>query len=180
MICMAAYTGHFAKRIVEAWILHKYSKPWALFPAVHIGLFYATGAAICHWWVNFRTTEAEAEVFGQTLGFRAIGPVLFLAGESINLYHHYLLAALRKKGQKKRYVVPHGGLFAVSTCPHYLGELIAWFGISVMMRHVIPYLCWLTMFFYLGARAFHTKEWYLKKKMKGFPVDRECLVPFLF
>lgn len=39
-----------------------------------------------------------------------IGSLMFVVGQLGNLYHHYLLATLRKPGEKG-YKVPRGGLF---------------------------------------------------------------------
>ena len=58
-----------------------------------------------------------------------MGLALWLGGTLTNLYHHYLLAGLRKGGDDTRYVRPTGGLFELCVCPHYFGEIVGWLGV---------------------------------------------------
>ena len=64
-----------------------------------------------------------------------------------NLYHHYLLRTLRdddsNKKKNQKYKVPMGGFFSACggvAAPHYLFELISWWGIGVCTRHFISFL----------------------------------------
>ena len=69
---------------------------------------------------------------------------MFAVGSAGNLYHHHLLASLRKGGDTG-YKVPMGGLFELVAAPHYLFELVAW------ARHVT--ICSLR-----GARASNSES----------------------
>ena len=53
-------------------------------------------------------------------------------GELGNLYHHQILASLRGNNGDTKYVPPSGGLFDLVAAPHYLFELIAWWGIGIV------------------------------------------------
>lgn len=55
----------------------------------------------------------------------AVGIITFLVGETIVMYHHQLLADLRrgKTGKDaKKYAIPRGGLFELVACPHYVRD----------------------------------------------------------
>ena len=68
--------------------------------------------------------------------------------EGINGYHHSVLAGMRTrlgKAGKKAYVLPSAGLFRFVVCPHYLGELVAWYGISTIGRGAIGWGQFLVM-----------------------------------
>ena len=96
-----------------------------------------------------------------------------------NFYHHYLLRKLRlnkNPENKSKYVLPTGGLFDYVWCPHYLFELMAWFGIGTISKHSLFYMTAGQMTSYLIGRALATKEWYEKKFDGQF---RNALIPFI-
>jgi steroid 5-alpha reductase family enzyme len=134
---------------------------------------------------------------------RKIGLVLWVTGTLTNLYHHYLLANLRpasaetKPGPKK-YMVPQGGecnfplllstithqivlkgLFQYVTCPHYFGELLAWYGFAMVSHNICPILASLHFTSYLTGRAIATRRWYLAKMGDDYPKSRGLWLPFL-
>merc|ERR1712159_294153 len=68
------------------------------------------------------------------MGQMGIG--LFAVGVIGNLYHHYLLATLRKPGEKG-YKVPRGGCFEYVAAPHYFFELLGWAGVALVSQHAL-------------------------------------------
>lgn len=116
--------------------------------------------------------------------------LLYLVGQAGNFYHHWLLARLRSGSgntptatdgttAEKQYFAPKGGLFSKVVCPHYLFELVAWYGVAVTGQHAQLWVTAAGMTCYLLGRSKATREWYESKKMEGFPGNRKLLVPGL-
>jgi very-long-chain enoyl-CoA reductase len=105
-----------------------------------------------------------------------LGAAFFVVGESLNFWHHKLLADLRQKTDL--YLIPQGGWFAWVACPHYLFELLSWLGLALLSRHLFMYLAFVGMFGYLLARSLKTLAWY-RAKFAQFPKNRKALLPFL-
>uniref|UniRef100_A0A7S4K503 3-oxo-5-alpha-steroid 4-dehydrogenase C-terminal domain-containing protein n=1 Tax=Odontella aurita TaxID=265563 RepID=A0A7S4K503_9STRA len=93
-----------------------------------VATYYTIIAAIFSWTAQF--TPVADHLANPTL--QALGLVVFAVGQSGNLYHHMLLANLRKEkaqsAKKSRYNAPKGGLFSQVACPHYFFELFSFFG----------------------------------------------------
>lgn len=166
--------AHFLKRVCEVLFLHKYSGGMPLAMACMIGLFYALTALLENYAVR-----TDAALSGPP-GFTSLGSLLFLIGEAGNFYHHWLLAQLRKdKRTDVGYTVPQGGLFPYVNSPHYLFELVAWYGIAVAARQLNVLLVAVSMTGYLAGRSVGVTEFY-RKNVQDFPASRKHLVPLLF
>ena len=63
-------------------------------------------------------------------------------GEVGNWFHHKILASLRTNdggnGGGPKYVPPSGALFELVAAPHYLFELVAWWGIGIVAVRLPP------------------------------------------
>jgi hypothetical protein len=124
---------HYFKRVAEVTYLHKYSGQMPMQQAVMIGfvyVFYAIEIA------SNAVPLGDNDPVWKTLGLN-----LFFIGILGNLYHHYLLANLRKDSNNtpkgaRRYQPPVGGLFPQVAAPHYFFELVAWFGIACVAQQV--------------------------------------------
>merc|ERR1711920_450348 len=79
------------------------------------------------------------------------GLAMFGAGITGNFYHHWLLANLRKPGDKG-YKIPTGGFFEYVAAPHYFMELIEWLGAAVVSQHLLCLLIFFAMTSYLTER----------------------------
>merc|ERR1712070_821433 len=125
------------------------------------------------------------------------GILLFVVGQIGNLYHHWLLATMRRPAaaastsadraaggsapaQEKAYVIPRGGLFELVTMPHYFFEILAWIGIALSTQQLNAFLAAAGMASYLSGRAVATSRWYQSKFGNDWPVQRRHLVPFIF
>lgn len=113
-----------------------------------------------------------------TINLMYPGIVLFLVGISGNFYHHYLLSKLRGKGEKE-YKIPKGGLFGLVICPHYLFEIIGFYGVSFISQTLYAFSFTIGTTFYLMGRSYATRDWYLSK-FEDFPNDVKAVIPFLF
>ena len=96
-----------------------------------------------------------------------------------NLYHHYLLANLRKPGEKS-YKVPRGGLFEYIAALYYLFEIITWIGIAIVSQHLVNVFAVFAMLMYLAQRSKAQTEWNRTKLKDKYPVDRKHLITFIF
>mmetsp|Transcript_347 Transcript_347/g.622 ORF Transcript_347/g.622 Transcript_347/m.622 type:complete len:265 (-) Transcript_347:233-1027(-) len=173
MLCI-----HFLKRVLEVLLLHRYSGGMPSGMACMIGVFYSLGALLVNAAVR---TEAAGHTATGPPGLAAwLGALVFAVGQAGNFYHHWLLARLRKDGAKSTgYAVPQGGLFPCVNSPHYLFELVAWYGIAVAASQLNVLLLAVSTTGYLAGRSVSATEWY-RKTIQGFPASRRNLVPFLF
>jgi very-long-chain enoyl-CoA reductase len=175
---------HFGKRLAETLFLHRYSSK-ATDGAVgaFIGVYYLLTSLLVTWAQSGVPAATYNKSPAAALALVA-GVGLYVVGQLGNLYHHYLLRALRDNNTggsaaSKEYVVPRGGLFAYVVTPHYLFEIIAWAGVAVVTQQANVALVAVSMASYLAGRARETLTWYIDN-VKGFPRDRKAMVPFLF
>ncbi|MBI4063643.1 MAG: DUF1295 domain-containing protein [Elusimicrobia bacterium] len=173
---LAGFTLHFGKRCLESLFLHKFSRRVGLPVIAVVGFAYTSVAVLAGQLHNAKVPEVYGYAFGPSL--LLAGAAVMFFGELLNFYHHYLLAKLRR-GQEREYRVPQGGLFRYVACPHYLAEIVAWFGYALMSRHLEMYGVVFIFTCYLAARSRKTSQWY-QKNVPGYPADRRSLVPYLF
>lgn len=107
-----------------------------------------------------------------------IGIPLFLLGIAGNFYHHYLLSKLRSNGEKQ-YKIPQGGLFSLVICPHYLFEILEFWGISCISQTLYAFMFTMGTTIYLIGRSYATRKWY-DSKFQDFPKDIKALIPYIF
>ena len=71
------------------------------------------------------------------------GVVVFFAGNALQCHSHCILARLRARIAGKRedrlqttedgYALPEGGAFSLVSCPHYLGEIVLYAGLALIL-----------------------------------------------
>lgn len=113
------------------------------------------------------------------IDLKYIGIPIFLIGIGGNFYHHYLLSKLRSEGEEKQYKIPQGGLFSLVICPHYLFEILGFWGIACISQTLYSIAFTLGTTFYLMGRSYATRRWY-QSKFEDFPKDINALIPFIF
>jgi very-long-chain enoyl-CoA reductase len=111
------------------------------------------------------------------------GVAVFAVGIAGNFYHHYLLSKLRSGGGgggggDKGYKIPRGGLFQLVTCPHYLFEILGFFGFAMIAQTVYALAVATGTAAYLAGRSCATRRWY-ESKFDEFPARIKALVPFV-
>ncbi|KAG6418603.1 hypothetical protein SASPL_120807 [Salvia splendens] len=173
LMLKSAVTIHFLKRDLEVLFLHKFSGFFGVESAVIIAATYFTAAA---GFVYFHhQTEGLPE---PSVDLKYFGVLLSLIGLSGNFYHHYLLSKLRKNNNKG-YDIPRGGLFNLVICPHYLFEITTFVGFSFISQTIFTYVCAVGVAFYLSARSYATRKWYISK-FENFPTNVKALIPYVF
>lgn len=165
---------HFVKRVLETLFVHKYS-------GGSIALQETATISTSYTLQTFFLIYAQLLSAGMAVPFpqlQWLGFALFAIGIAGNAYHHWMLANLRKGGDRK-YIVPTGGLFGVFVCPHYIFEIVDFVGIALVSQTFFGWcLAWFVLC-YLTGRSFSTKQWY-RKKVEGFPENRSVLIPGIF
>ncbi|XP_065871547.1 steroid 5-alpha-reductase DET2-like [Euphorbia lathyris] len=175
LLVKSALTFHFFKRILEVVFIHKYSGGMEVETAIPISLSYLISAVTMVFAQHL--TQGYA---GPEIDMSYPGIVVFLIGMSGNLYHHYLLSKLRSdKDKDKEYKVPRGGLFKLVICPHYMFEIIGFWGVSFMSQTLYAFCFTLGTTLYLMGRSYATRRWYLSK-FEDFPINVKALIPFVF
>ena len=103
------------------------------------------------------------------------GSVLFVLG----LCTHVLAdRSLRHLRNGKQYAIPHGPLFALVSCPNYLGEIVEWSGwaLATWSPPGLVFALWTAA--NLVPRAIRHHRWY-QEKFADYPKDRRAIVPFV-
>ncbi|ONK65090.1 uncharacterized protein A4U43_C07F33500 [Asparagus officinalis] len=163
----------FFKRVLEVLFIHQYSGQILLSSAVPITSSYLSGT------VSMIYTQYLSQNMTQpSIDLKYPGLVLFLIGIAGNFYHHVLLSKLRQKNEKG-YKIPKGGLFGLIICPHYLFEIIAFYGITLIAQTMYALSFALGTTVYLIGRSFATRKWYLSK-FERFPREVKALIPYIF
>ncbi|KAK6138003.1 hypothetical protein DH2020_028257 [Rehmannia glutinosa] len=169
----SAVTAHFFKRVFEVLFVHKYSGSMDVEIMVPISLSYFSFSAITIYNQHLMQSLPEPAI-----DLKYIGIPMFLLGIAGNFYHHYLLSKLRTKGDKQ-YKIPQGGLFSLVICPHYLFEILGFFGMCCMSQTLYAFSYTMGSTFYLMGRSYATRKWY-KSKFEDFPKDVKALIPYIF
>lgn len=110
-----------------------------------------------------------------------IGFAVYELGFWTMVHSDYTLRNLRPlDGSGPRYKIPIGGAFKFVTSPHYLGEITAFGGLTMMTRSLPSLSVFLMTCFNLVPRAFHNQSWYLQKFGAEYAsLGRKRLIPFV-
>jgi 3-oxo-5-alpha-steroid 4-dehydrogenase 1 len=106
-----------------------------------------------------------------------LGMIVFGTGVFINWWSDQILLNLRKGG-KKGYFVPRGGMFRWISCPNFFGEILEWTGFAIMTWSPAALVFALWSFFNLVPRALDHHKWY-KKTFPEYPKERKVIIPRL-
>ncbi|CAK8532818.1 unnamed protein product [Lathyrus sativus] len=169
----SALTLHYFKRVFESLFVHKYSASMLLDSAIPITLSYFMSTVTIIY-----TQHLTKELQEPSINLTYPGILLFLIGIIGNFYHHFLLSKLRGKGEKE-YKIPKGGLFGIVICPHYLFEIIDFYGVFFISQTLCSLCFAIGTTFYLLGRSYATRNWYLSK-FEDFPKSVKAVIPFVF
>ena len=159
--------------LLQVLFIHKYSGTMVLDTVIFITLSYLLSSATMIYAQHLTDGLPETPI-----DLKYPGIALFLVGIGGNFYHHFLLSKLRREDEKE-YKIPKGGLFNLVICPHYLFEIIGFFGVSFISQTLYAFSFTLGSALYLMGRSYATRRWYLSK-FENFPDDVKALIPFVF
>jgi very-long-chain enoyl-CoA reductase len=131
-LIFAMIVAHFAKRELETIFLHKFAAntmPASLI--IRNSAFYWLVAGLVGAIDIYAPQSLSARPEIELLDY--VGIVLYLYGEVCNYIVHAHLASLRSRGGTEKGIPTCIGSSLV-TCPNYMFEIIAWFGIILICR----------------------------------------------
>ena len=107
-----------------------------------------------------------------------LGGILFISGFVINQVSDKKLISLRKGG-KKGYFIPQGGLFNYISCPNFFGEMVEWSGFALMAWNLpaLSFAVWTVA--NLVPRALDHHKWYKGYFKDEYPESRKAVIPFV-
>ncbi|ONK74253.1 uncharacterized protein A4U43_C03F4360 [Asparagus officinalis] len=167
---------HFFKRVFEVLFIHKYSGRMQLLSTIIISSSYTINTINIIYTQHLSQSQSIRE---PAIDLKYPGILLSIIGILGNFYHHLLLANLRGKDEKG-YKIPSGGLFGLVICPHYLFEIIVFFGLSLIAQTAYAFCFTAGTVVYLMGRSLATRRWYVSKFEDQFPREIKALVPFVF
>jgi hypothetical protein len=173
----AAVAAHFLKRVLEVLLVHRYSGSMPLGTSLLISSCYLFNAVAMIYVQRLSRGLPEPAV-----DLLYPGVLAFAVGAAGNFYHHLLLSRLRAgagAGGDKGYKIPRGGLFELVACPHYLFEIVAFFGFAMIAQTVYALVVAVGSAAYLAGRSSATRKWYASK-FEEFPARVKALVPYVW
>lgn len=106
-----------------------------------------------------------------------LGLILFFTGMSINITSDQKLIHLRK-GKRKGYYIPYGGLFNYVSSPNLFGEIIEWLGWAIMTWSLPGFSFALWTAANLIPRSLDHHRWY-KNYFDNYPENRKAVIPYI-
>ena len=107
----------------------------------------------------------------------AVGLVLVVLGFTVHFTADAHLRGLRVN-HGPGYHIPQGGLYRWVSCPNYLGELIQWLGLAVVMDALAGWTFFIWTAANLLPRAVQHHRWYIHR-FQDYPSDRKAVLPGL-
>ncbi len=175
------------------WLLH-YTNRGFVFPLLQrvrpgsrmSWLVVVTGAAVCclHGylygaWLPAAGTPLTAAWLAGPRFWAGLG--IYGLGLGLNLHSDALLRRLRRARRVDdagAYRIPRGGAFRWVSCPHYLGELLAWAGLLLASACPGGWFILAVSAANLVPRALATHRWY-RAHFPDYPPERRALLPFI-
>lgn len=117
-----------------------------------------------------------------------IGIMFTFNGMFINVYHDYSMSYQRayqnRKSKGTHYIIPRGFLFEFISCPNYFGELIEWFGFTILSGTFSGFVFFICSFANLFPRAIQYHKWYQTKFKEEFATNiklkrRKAIIPLI-
>ena len=126
-LAVAYHTGHYAKRILETFLVHEFSH--GTMPIANLFRncgYYWSFAAFIAYFVNHPLYTSPPE--GRVRAAFAVA----CACQALNAYSHVVLSKLRADGSKG-YKIPYSLLagFNFVTCANYMWEILGWAAFNV-------------------------------------------------
>jgi len=173
-IFFALYVAHYTNRaIIYPLRTHTAGKQMPLVVALMAVFFnLVNGFLNGYYFSAFSRTYALEWLYDARF---ILGALLFAAGVVINWWSDQILLDLRRGG-RKGYSIPEGGLFRWVSCPNFLGEIIEWTGFAVMTWSPAALAFALWTFFNLVPRGLDHHKWY-RSAFPDYPPRRKAILP---
>ncbi|KAL6651244.1 hypothetical protein ACP70R_010169 [Stipagrostis hirtigluma subsp. patula] len=109
-----------------------------------------------------------------------LGAIIFIWGSLHQIRCHAILGSLREHKDSDEYVIPCGDWFSRVSCPHYLAELVIYFGLLIASggSDISVWFMFLFVITNLSFAAVETHKWYLQK-FEDYPRSRYAIIPYV-
>ncbi len=173
-IFFALYVSHYTNRsLIWPWRTRTSGKEMPLVVALMAVCFNLVNSFLNGYYFSAFSREYS---IGWLTDIRFIlGAILYGGGAFVNWWSDQILLRLRKGG-KKGYYVPRGGLFRWVSCPNFLGEILQWTGFAVMTWSPAALVFALWTLFNLAPRALSHHKWY-RATFPEYPAERKAILP---
>ncbi|KAI9474593.1 hypothetical protein H4R22_000625 [Coemansia sp. RSA 1290] len=188
---LSAYTSRhiFGDFLVSLWLLH-YLHRAVIYPLrqpsrkpMHLGIMLSAilfnilnGYLNGHWLAHYAPESYGKFAWGSPSVLAGLG--LFMVGMAGNIHHDNILMNVRVRRGSSAYAVPRGGLFEVVSCPHFLCEIVEWFGFAALSGSPAAWAFCLNVVCNLVPRAYFIHKWY-RTTFTNYPQTRRAIVPYL-
>jgi protein-S-isoprenylcysteine O-methyltransferase Ste14 len=175
-IFFALYVSHYTNRsVIYPWRTRTSGKEMPLIVALLAVCFNLVNGFINGYYFS---AFSRVYTWDWLIDIRFIlGMILFAGGVFLNWWSDQILLNLRKGG-KKGYYIPKGGLFRWVSCPNFLGEILEWGGFALLTWSPAALVFVLWTFFNLIPRALDHHKWY-KTTFPEYPANRKAILPFI-
>ena len=175
-IFFALYVSHYTNRsVIYPWRTRTSGKQMPLVIALMAVCFNLVNGFINGYYFSAFSREYTWEWLVDARFI--IGVIVFVGGVFLNWWSDQILLNLRKGG-KKGYFIPRGGLFRWVSCPNFLGEIMEWTGFAIMTWSPAALVFALWTFFNLIPRALDHHKWY-RANFPEYPPERKAILPRL-
>ena len=169
----AMWTLHYGNRTIVHPLRMNSSKPMPIAIAAMALVFNVTNATMNASWIGSLGSYASDWLGSPRF---IAGAALFAFGMIVNIDADRRLFALR--ASTNGYAIPRGGLYALVSCPNYLGEIVEWIGWAIASWSLGGLAFALFTIANLAPRALANHAWY-KRTFDDYPRERRALVPFV-
>jgi protein-S-isoprenylcysteine O-methyltransferase Ste14 len=167
---------HYLYRtFVFAFLLSPSSRPMPLVVVASGAFFNVINGYLNGRWL-FTLSPVRAADWLLSVPF-VVGVILFAVGLVTHVLADRELRRLRRES-KGAYAVPQGRLYALVSCPNYLGEMIEWAGwaLATFSLPGLVFALWTAANLVPRALAHH--RWY-REKFPDYPKKRRAILPYL-
>jgi len=176
LVFLALWLGHyFYRTFLFAFLLGPNSRPMPLVVLASGALFNVVNSYLNGRWLF--TLSPERPIAWLTSAPFCAGGLLFVGGFVVHVLADRQLRRLRRESGAA-YVVPRGSLFALVSCPNYLGETIEWTGwaLATLSWPGLVFALWTAANLVPRALTHHT--WY-RANFANYPPTRRAILPFV-
>ncbi|MEN8228810.1 MAG: DUF1295 domain-containing protein [Bacteroidota bacterium] len=175
-IFFALYASHYTNRsVIYPWRTRTTGKQMPLVVALMAVCFNLVNGFINGYYFSAFSREYDWGWLGDARFI--MGIILFAGGVFLNWWSDQILLNLRKGG-KRGYFIPRGGLFQWISCPNFLGEILEWTGFAIMTWSPAALVFALWTFFNLIPRALDHHKWY-RSNFPEYPPERKAIIPWI-
>ena len=129
----------------------------------------------CNWLYNISNVHYYDGLFSKFRFY--LGLMIFVIGMFINIQSDHIIRTLRKPGDNKHYL-PDRGMYRYITSANYFGEIVEWFGYSIMTNSLTSILFVIWTAANLVPRSFSIYNLYISE-FGNIVLTKKRIIPFI-